>query len=176
MQELFDTFFRWLGIEVTSVSVTEDGDDISVKVETPDSPLLIGMHGKNLEIFQHLLGRMAEKKKWQFIHLHLEVNDYMKSKDDRLFRFLDSKIAFVMESGKTIRIPNLNSYERKKAHNYIAEKAINGLGTKSEGEGAERALCLSYTGELKKNEARTSSSLSSTSRIGDDLSEDGVGI
>lgn len=100
----------------------------------------------------------------------------MKSKDDRLFRFLDSKIAFVMESGKTIRIPNLNSYERKKAHNYIAEKAINGLGTKSEGEGAERALCLSYTGELKKNEARTSSSLSSTSRIGDDLSEDGVGI
>ncbi|MDD2694059.1 MAG: hypothetical protein PHY14_03940 [Candidatus Gracilibacteria bacterium] len=176
MQELFDTFFRGLGIAVTSVSVQEEGDDISVKVETSDSPLIIGMHGKNLEVFQHLLGRMAEKKLNRFIHLHLEVNDYMKSKDERLFRFLDSKIAFVTETGKTSRIPNLNSYERKKAHNYIAEKAINGLETKSEGEGAERALFLSYTGELKKVEVKDSAPISRTPRIGNDLSEDGIGI
>lgn len=154
----------------------EEGDDVSVRLETPDSPLIIGMHGKNLEIFQHLLGRMAEKELNRFIHLHLEVNDYMKSKDERLFRFLDSKIAFVMESGKLTRIPNLNSYERKKAHNYIAEKAISGLETKSEGEGTERVLCLSYSGELKKAETKNPTPISRLSRIGDDLSEDGIGI
>ncbi len=176
MQALFETFFRWLGIEVTSVSITEEGDDISVRVETPDSPLIIGMHGKNLEVFQHLLGRMAEKKLGRFIHLHLEVNDYMKSKDERLFRFLDSKITFVMESGKAIRIPNLNSYERKKAHGYVSEKAIPWLETKSDGEWAERALFLSYSGELTKPQTKTFATSSSPSRIWSDLSEDGVGI
>jgi len=28
----------------------------------------------------------------KFIHLHLEVNDYLQEKDAKLFRFLDSKI------------------------------------------------------------------------------------
>lgn len=134
MQELIEKFFRGLGIEVSSVTVEEAGEDIHVRLETTDSPLIIGMHGKNLEVFQHLLGRMVEKLQGKFVHLHLEVNDYMKSKDERLFRFLDTKIQFAMESGKSIRIPNLTSYERKKAHNYISEKHIDGLATKSEGE------------------------------------------
>jgi predicted RNA-binding protein Jag len=64
----------------------------------------------------------------------MEVNDYVKSKDERLFRFLDNKIDFVMSSGKTLRIPELTSYERKKAHGYISDKHIEGLMTKSEGE------------------------------------------
>ena len=93
-------------------------------IQTPDSPLLIGMHGKNIEAFQHLLGRIAEKKLGHFVHLHLEVNDYMKAKDARLFHFLDGKIAFVTSTGKSTRIPNLSSFERKKAHSYISDKKI----------------------------------------------------
>lgn len=90
------------------------------------------MHGKNIEIFQHLLSRMIEKIVGKYIHVHLEVNDYMKQKDERLFRFLESKITFIMSTGKSAKIPNLNAYERKKAHNYIAEKNIAGLSTQSE--------------------------------------------
>ncbi len=174
MQEIIENFFRGLGIELTSVTLSEEEDDISVRIETPDSPLIIGMHGKNLEIFQHLLSRMIEKKLGHFIHLHLEVNDYMKSKDERLYRFFDSKIAFAMESGKTLHIGNLNSYERKKAHTYIAEKKIAGLATKSEWEWIARSLTITYTGTLK--EKITPSTLPSTSKIGGDLSEDGIGI
>ena len=124
MQELIEKFFRGLGIELTSVTLREESDDLFVRIETPDSPLVIGMHGKNIEIFSHLLGRMCEKKLGHFIHLHLEVNDYMKAKEERLYKFLDTKIAFALETGKTLKIPNLTPYERKKAHNYISEKHI----------------------------------------------------
>ena len=148
MQVRIETFFWDLGITLESCSVKDDGDDLSVEIRTPDSPLLIGMHGKNLEAFQHILGRIAEKELGRFTHLHLEVNDYMKAKDERLFHFLDSKIAFVTSSGKITRIPNLSPFERKKAHSYISEKKIDGLSTKSEWEGSERALVLSFTGTL----------------------------
>lgn len=174
MQELIEHFFRGLGIELTSVSLIEEEHDISVRIETPDSPLIIGMHGKTLEIFQHLLSRMLEKQSGHFIHLHLEVNDYMKMKDERLYRFLDTKILFAMESGKILHIPNLTPYERKKAHNYIAEKKRDGLVSKSEGEGIDRSLYLSYTGVLEK--AVPPITKVAQSQIGDDLSEDGVGI
>ena len=75
---------------------------------------------------------MAEKARGKFVHTHLEVNDYMKAKDSRLFSFLDAKIAFAMSTGKAISIPNLSSFERKKAHGYIADKKIENLATKSE--------------------------------------------
>lgn len=124
MQEIIEKFFRGLGIDLTSVTLMQEGSDVSVRIETPDSPLIIGMHGKNLEVFQHLLSRIIEKKVGHFIYLHLEVNDYMKTKDERLYRFLDSKISLAIESGKPLHIGNLNPYERKKAHNYIAEKSV----------------------------------------------------
>jgi predicted RNA-binding protein Jag len=106
------------------------------------------MHGKNMDAFQHLLSRMIENIVKTYVHVHLEVNDYMKAKDERLFKFLDSKIAFVMSTGKTTRIPNLSPYERKKAHNYIATREIVGLSSHSDGEGVERSLFLEFSGPL----------------------------
>jgi predicted RNA-binding protein Jag len=180
MKAFLETFFTNIGISLTTIDVREEADDLYVKVETPDSPLLIGIHGKNIESFQHLIGRFAEKKLWRFIHVHLEVNDYMKAKDDRLFSFLEWKIHFIMQNGKTLQIKNLTSFERKKAHNYIAEKKIDWLGTKSEWEGENRMLILHYTWALKTPEKNTlepkaSSRVVKNSDL-DTLSEEGVGI
>ncbi len=82
------------------------------------------MHGKSIESIQHLLSRLLEKQTDNFVHVHLEVNDYMKQKDERLYQFLDSKIALVRSTGKDVQMPSLTSYDRKKAHGYISGKAI----------------------------------------------------
>ena len=62
MKSFLDTFFSNLGITITTLDLKEDTNDLSIRIETPDSPLLIGIHGKNIEAFQHLIGRFAEKK------------------------------------------------------------------------------------------------------------------
>ena len=179
MKAFLETFFLNLGITLTTLDIKEEADDLSIRIETPDSALLIGMHGKNIEAFQHLIGRFAEKKLWHFVHVHLEINDYVKAKDDRLFAFLEGKISWVMQSGKSTQIRNLSSFERKKAHNYISERHIEWFSTKSEGEGDSRILVLSYTGILKEAEkpkihvapVRNIAPSSPPS-----LSEDGIGI
>lgn len=124
MTAFISTFFQNLGIQITSLDVREDDADIYVSLHTPDSPLLIGIHGKTLESFAHLLGRMIEKKMEKHIRLHLEINDYMKMKDEKFFRFLDTKIAMIQASGKSVQIAELSAYDRKKAHDYIASKNI----------------------------------------------------
>lgn len=119
IRDLVETFWKGTGLSLQLVETVIDGDDVNIRIETPDSALVIGIHGRSLESFVHILSRMIEKVTGKFVHVHLEVNDYMKSKDERLYRFLDSKIEFVVTTGKSIRIPSLNSYDRKKAHNYI---------------------------------------------------------
>lgn len=175
IQSLVTHFWHWLGIALEKVETVVIGEDVNIHIQTSDSALIIGMHGKSLDSFNHILARMIEKVTGSFVHVHLEVNDYMKAKDERLFRFLDSKIAFVMSTGKPTQIQNLNSYDRKKAHNYISEKKIEKLTTHSEWAGAERVLVVEYTGEIKTAPTPRSTSSTSTMSV-DDLSEDGVGI
>ena len=103
----------------------------------------------------------------------------MKQKDEKLFRFLDSKIAMVTSTGQSIRMPSLTPYERKKAHNYIADKNMVGLKTQSEWEWTDRALVISYTGELIKKPSSSSINITptKTSRHTEMyISDEGVGI
>jgi predicted RNA-binding protein Jag len=171
-------FFTKLGIVTTSITVDQVWEDINIRVETPDSALLIGMHGKNIEVFQHLLTRMIERKTSDHIHVHLEVNDYMKLKNEKLYRFLDSKIAMVTSTGQSVRLPSLTPYERKKAHSYIADKNLVGLSSHSEWEGLDRALVLSYTGAvIPKSIPAIDHSTKTIPTLSTNLiSDDGVGI
>lgn len=171
---LVNDFFIKLGIVVTSVWVDQVWEDINIRVETPDSAILIGIHGKNIETFQYLLSRMIERKLDSHIHVHLEVNDYMKQKEEKLYAFLETKITKIISTGESIQLPNLTPYERKKAHGYIAEKQVAWLKTQSTWEWLERILVLSYTWERKN----TPISPAKTQKIPaiDLISDDGVGI
>ena len=175
---LIREFWTGLGITTTSITIDTVWDDINIRVETPDSALLIGMHGKNIEAFQHLLSRMIERKTSKFVHVHLEVNDYMRQKDQKLMRLLDSKIVLTQSTGQSIRIASLTPYERKKAHSYIADKQITGLSTQSEWEWVDRALVLSYVGSIvgQSNQVSVPIPPASTAKPEALISDDGVGI
>jgi len=55
----------------------------------------------------------------------------MKTKDDRLFDFIKSKISYAEKTGKNIVLPFLNSYERKKVHSFVANLNKTYITTKS---------------------------------------------
>jgi spoIIIJ-associated protein len=122
-------FFTNLGIEIESFSVKEeDGKNIYRAIlQTPDSKVLIGIHGKTLEALAHILGRMAEKKFEKKILIHLEVNDYLQAKEERLHQYIEKKISESQEKNEHTPLPSLTSYERKLVHAYIQEKNIPGL-------------------------------------------------
>ncbi len=123
--ELIDGFFRGLGIGIDSLTIEEHDDVVAIDLQTPDSALLIGTHGKNIQAMRHLLARMLEKKCGKFLHIHLEINDYMKSKDLKLERTIDKHIAALRGMGGQIPLPKLTAFERKKAHDYVANTNIH---------------------------------------------------
>jgi len=142
IKNLVEDFFQRLTINIDSCEVNGEKENIFlVKIKTEESGIVIGPHGKNLETIKFLLKLLISKQMEQNIILHLEVNDYLKSKEERLFNFIESKIAIVQKSGKSLQLPFLTAYERKKVHSYVWDLQ-NNIFTKSEGEWRDRRMSL----------------------------------
>ena len=141
-QVLAKDFFDKLGVQYSDLNVIEEAENIfRISLQSDDSHLLIGPHGKNLEIITHLLKLIASKQSHKHINLHVEVNDYLEKKDEKLLHFIQSKIDYVKSSGKEVILPFFTAYERKKVHSYVS-KAGESIYTQSQWEGKDRRIHL----------------------------------
>lgn len=125
--EISRDFFTRMGLVLEDMTIEcqdEKKKIYLVHIKTPDSKLVIGIHGQTLEVTRHLLTRILEKTLDESLMIHLEVNDYLASRDEKFFRYLDSRIEHVMRVGGDLALPNISPYERKKAHAHISDKAI----------------------------------------------------
>lgn len=64
---------------------------------------------------------MCSKVVGESIIIHLEVNDYLQNKEQKLFDMIRSKIDYVKKAGGEYRLPYLSAYERKKVHAFVSE-------------------------------------------------------
>lgn len=135
-------FFSKLQINITDLEViSEDEKIFNINIKTEESGLLIGTHWKNLEIITTILKLILLKNIWDRIIIHIEVNDYLKQKDEKLYNFIRSKIEQIEKYWKDITLPFFTAYERKKIHSFVSD-LNNNIFTRSEWEGKDRRLCL----------------------------------
>lgn len=135
-------FFEKLGVDFKDLSVFEETKNIyKISIKSDDSNILIWPHWKNLEVIAHLLQIICSHKLDEKIRIHLEVNDYLEKKDEKLHNFIQVKIDYVKSSGKEIILPFLTAYERKKVHSYVGENWGN-VFTQSIGEWKDRRIHL----------------------------------
>jgi len=140
--QIAETFFEKLGADYSDLQVSEEAENIfRISVKSDDSHLLIGPHGKNLDVLNLLLRLLISKQCEWHITIHLEVNDYLEQKDKKLLSFINTKIAYVKESGKEIILPFFTAYERKKVHSHVSETWGN-VFTQSMGEWKDRRIHL----------------------------------
>lgn len=141
VEKLVKDFFDKLEISYETLELENNDNDIySIKIKTEESWVLIGSHWKNLESIERILKLIISTKLDKKIKLHMEVNDYIHNKDEKLFRFIDSKIELLKNWKEDIRLPFLNAYERKKVHSYISELNNTTIFTNSVWEWSERRL------------------------------------
>lgn len=142
IEKIVSDFFKNLWTDYSEVKIEEEAENIfRVSLKSDDSHLLIGPHGKNLELVTHILKLLVSKKTESHINLHLEINDYLAQKDQKLIAFISSKIQVVQESWKEIILPFFTAYERKKVHSYVSENGKN-IYTESRWEGNDRRIHL----------------------------------
>lgn len=103
--------FTGMAVQFDFIEVTVQDEKRSIyglKIQTDDSALLIGPHGKTLQELQNLLIQMVENKVESRCFIHLEVNDYIASKEKQLIALIDTKIADTKKTGYRASLGNLS--------------------------------------------------------------------
>ena len=142
VEKIASEFFEKLWADYSELSVQEEAENIyRISLKSEDSHLLIWPHGKNLEVLTHILKLLIAKLSEWHINLHVEVNDYLEKKDEKLLSFIASKIHYVKDSGKDVVLPFFTAYERKKVHSFVSQK-WGSVYTESRWEGKDRRIHL----------------------------------
>jgi predicted RNA-binding protein Jag len=93
IKELTTNFFEKMLINIESVDVEiEEESIVNIKIKTPDSSLVIGFSGKNLEDIRLILKQILRKNFREISSIHIEVNDYIEQKENKLLDFVSKKI------------------------------------------------------------------------------------
>lgn len=122
--EIANGFFETLGLDFSHLEITVQSEEqhiYLIKINSEDSALLIGLHGRTLEEIQSVLIQMCEKALGSYCLIHLEVNDYLAEKQKKLFAIVDRKADLARKNGIDQVIYELSSYERKQVHAYIGD-------------------------------------------------------
>lgn len=145
IKNIVEEFFNNLWIDIKNINVEEKEKNIFlIKIQTSDSWKIIWPHWKNLDSITNILKIIVLKKinDSEKIKIYLEVNDYLKSKDDRLKDFVISKIKFVEKNWNDFKMPFFTAYERKKIHDIVADYGNSSIFTQSIWEWKERRVYI----------------------------------
>jgi len=111
-----------------------------VEVTGPEgSNLRLLADPETVEALQELTRLAVQTKTGDYSRLILDVAGSRDAKANRLRKVVDKAIAKVRETGEPTPLAPMSSYERKLAHDLIAEA---GLVSESEGEGKDRHIVI----------------------------------
>lgn len=122
------------------IKITQDGEAFRVDIKGDDLNYLIGYRGESLDALQYILSHAVFKETNQWAPLTLDINDYRKSKLEKLEDTVKSYIDRVRFHQKEVKLPPLSPFERRHVHMFIADYLD--IDSESRGEGMERRLYL----------------------------------
>jgi spoIIIJ-associated protein len=122
-----------------AVDVDETGA-FRVHIETEETGLLIGFHGKTLESFQIILGLLVSKELSQWVKVYVNVGDYREKREEALMLMAQHAAERALAAGRAIELPHLSASERRVIHLTLA--GDERVETESVGEGSSRTLLV----------------------------------
>ncbi|MBI4064821.1 KH domain-containing protein [Candidatus Gottesmanbacteria bacterium] len=121
------------------VSIDETGA-YRVHIETEETGLLIGFHGRTLESFQILLGIIVSKRLSQWVKVYVNVGDYREKREETLMHMAIAAAQRAFSLGRPVELSNLTASERRVVHLTLSgdERVV----TESVGVGSSRTLLV----------------------------------
>jgi spoIIIJ-associated protein len=128
---------------VVSVQFRES-HKLGLRIDSPDSSILIGKKGKNLDALQLITNLYASPQRKNLLVI-LDSENYRLRREESLVRMAYSVADKVRETRQSILLEPMNPYDRRLIHTTISD--IADLETKSEGEGTFKQVRVSFRGQ-----------------------------
>ncbi len=124
-------------------SVTVDIDETEayrVNIQTEETGLLIGFHGKTLESLQIILGLIVSKDLGAWTKVYVNVGDYREKREEALMLMAQQAADRAITMGRPVELSRLSASERRVIH--LTLSGDERVETESVGEGAHRVLLV----------------------------------
>jgi spoIIIJ-associated protein len=140
IQDITEDLLKKLGIAgVVAVDIDETGA-YRVHIETEETGLLIGFHGKTLESLQIILGIIASRELDEWVKVYVNVGDYREKREEALMLMAQHAAERALAVGRPIELANLSASERRVIH--LTLSGDERVETESIGEGSRRVLLV----------------------------------
>jgi spoIIIJ-associated protein len=130
-----------------STEVVKDGEFYRITVTTSNNAILIGRAGKSLQAFNKLVASAASTVFKKRVRLLIDVNGYKQERYEKICRMAVRVAKDVRRTKVDAVLDPMPADERKAVHNALAD--MDGITTRSSGEGPARRLHILYTPEKK---------------------------
>ena len=128
-------------LEIAATVTVSDADGAKlVTIETEESGILIGRHGRSLEALQILLGQLVYKKLGEWLRIVVTVGDYRERRQKQVEEMALNAAERVMTTQTPIEFTDMTPAERRIIHMTLADHPH--VVSESTGEGRERKLTV----------------------------------
>jgi len=140
VQSITEDFLSRLGVTGTVTVDIDETDAFRVNIQTEETGLLIGYHGKTLESFQIILGLLVSRELESWVKVYVNVGDYREKREEALMLMAQHAAERVLSTGRPIELSNLSASERRVIH--LTLSGDERVETESVGEGSHRVLVV----------------------------------
>ena len=130
--EFVNTLIEKMGYEGKATINFRRESKVGINIESPDSSILIGRKGKNLDAIQ-LIANVYAGNLDPDMKVVIDSENYRMRHEEQIIRNAYKTAEQVKRSGRSKLLDPMNPFERRLVHTALNE--IDGVDTKSEGDG-----------------------------------------
>ncbi len=140
VQQLAQNLLERLEIDGSVTVTTDETGAFRVHIDTEETGLLIGHHGKTLESLQLLLGILVSKSLGKWVKAYVNVGDYREKREETLMHMAQRAAERALALGRPVELMRLSPAERRIIH--LTLSGDERIETESVGEGDNRVLLV----------------------------------
>lgn len=140
VQQVAEDLLKRLEVSGQVSVAVDETNAFRVHVETEETGLLIGFHGRTLESFQIILSLLVAKALGSYEKVYVNVGDYREKREESLMYMAQRAAERALALGRPVELGNLSASERRVIHLTLSgdERVV----TESMGEGSSRTLVV----------------------------------
>jgi spoIIIJ-associated protein len=143
--DFISSVIRKMGYEATVEIMFREEKKLGIRLNSPNSSILIGRKGKNLDALQLLANVYSGKLGHEEIRIILDSENYRIRREESLVRLAYTTADKVRTSRSSVLLEPMNPFERRLIHTTLND--IGDVETKSEGDGLFKQVRVFYKGK-----------------------------
>jgi len=140
IKTITEDFLHRLEISGTVSVDTDESGAYRVNIQTEETGLLIGFHGRTLESFQIIVSMLIAKALGTWQRVYVNVGDYREKREEALMYMAQRAAERALATGRPVELSHLSSAERRVIH--LTLSGDERVSTESIGEGKDRHLII----------------------------------